>query len=177
MAKAAQTSAPAAPTPVMADPGAPPAPVKTARKPRQTPKKRVAKKPSAKTVLAAKRVPQKRIIKKRKKRRPTEPVNKAQAIRDVAKKLGRKVRPRDIIAALAAKGITVSSPQVSMTLKSAGYARVRRGRKKAATAAVVTGAPGTEFSIVDLLLAKHYADRLGGTEQLKEALAALERLM
>ena len=52
-------------------------------------------------------------------------VNKAQAIRDAAKKLGRKVRPKDIIAALAAEGITVSSPQVSATLKAAGYRRSR----------------------------------------------------
>ena len=53
-------------------------------------------------------------------------VNKAQAIRDAAKKLGKKVRPKDIIAALAADGITVSSPQVSSTLKAAGYRRTRR---------------------------------------------------
>ncbi len=57
-------------------------------------------------------------------------VNKAQAIRDTAKKLGHKVRPKDIIAALAAEGITVSSPQVSATLKAAGYRRSRRGGRK-----------------------------------------------
>ncbi len=55
-------------------------------------------------------------------------MSKAQRIRDVAKTLGRKVRPRDVIAELAKEGITVSSAQVSMTLRSAGYRRKRRGR-------------------------------------------------
>ena len=48
-------------------------------------------------------------------------ISKAQAIRDAAKGLGgKKVRPKEVIAALAAQGITVSSPQVSATLKAAG---------------------------------------------------------
>ena len=56
-------------------------------------------------------------------------INKAQRIRDVAKSLGRSVRPRDVIAELAKEGIKVSSPQVSKTLRDAGYRRSCRGKK------------------------------------------------
>ena len=153
---------------------------KPAKKPvakESRPKKRVAKKPTPKPVAAKKTVRRKP---KRKKARRTKPIpqitNKAQAIRDTAEKLGKKFRPRDIIAALSAKGITVSSPQVSMTLKAAGYRRVRRSRKaKAAVAANANQA--VSFSISGLVHTKKLADQLGGTDRLKEALNALERLM
>src|SRR6185437_3603354 len=60
--------------------------------------------------------------------------NKAEAIRVAAKSLGRKVRPRDVIAILKEQGITVSSAQVSTTLKAMGMRRTRRGRKAVAVA-------------------------------------------
>jgi hypothetical protein len=45
-------------------------------------------------------------------------MTKAQSIREAARELGKKARPRHIIAALAAKGIKVTSAQVSTTLKA-----------------------------------------------------------
>ena len=66
-------------------------------------------------------------------------VNKAQRIRDVAKSLGKKVRPKDVIAELAEEGIPVSSAQVSTTLAAAGYRRKRRGKKTAAATVAHSG--------------------------------------
>jgi hypothetical protein len=101
-------------------------------------------------------------------------VSKAQAIRDAAKKLGSKVRPKDVIAALAAEGITVSSPQVSATLKAAGYRRSRRGRS--ASNGSSAGHRSTEVSLEHLLAAKALADKLGGVEAAKKAIEVLTRL-
>jgi arginine repressor len=102
---------------------------------------------------------------------------KAQSIRDIAKELGKKARPRDIIAALAEKGITVTSPQVSMTLKAAGMRRGRRRRKVVAAVAVKRhSGNGHGLDINELVQVKKLADQLGGTAKLKELAAALERL-
>ena len=115
--------------------------------------------------------------KKRKKAPASNGVTKAQAIRDMGKELGKKARPRDIIAALAAKGISVSSPQVSTTLKAAGMRRGRR--KKAKSVVVATNHPsnGHGLDLAELLQVKKLADQLGGAAKLKELAAALERLM
>ena len=59
-------------------------------------------------------------------------VNKAELIRKTAKAMGKTVRPRDIIAALKEQGVVVTSPQVSKTLKAAGFHRKTRGKKAAA---------------------------------------------
>jgi hypothetical protein len=118
--------------------------------------------------------------KKRKstKRSSSNGVNKAQAIRDVAKQLGKKARPRDIIAALAAKKISVSSPQVSTTLKAAGMRRGRRRRKVvAAVVAMPISSNGQGLDINELVKVKRLAEEVGGTAKLKELAAALERLM
>jgi len=114
----------------------------------------------------------KRVTKKPSKKPGT--VNKAQAIRDEATVLGKKARPRDIIAALAAKGITVSSPQVSSTLKAAG---LRKGRKpKGTLTAAVPSSNGHGISINELLLVKKVAEQVGGISKVKELAIALERL-
>ena len=113
--------------------------------------------------------------KPKKKPAPTK-INKAQSIRDMANELGKKSRPRDIIAALAEKGITVTSPQVSMTLKAAGLRRGRRRKKVAAAVATKTSMNGHVFNIDDLVKVKKLANELGGTAKLKELAAALERL-
>ncbi|HEX4142497.1 MAG TPA: hypothetical protein VHY91_03020 [Pirellulales bacterium] len=102
-------------------------------------------------------------------------VNKAQAIRDAAKKLGKKVRPKDIIAALAAEGINVSSPQVSSTLKAAGYRRTRRTGRSATTGSHA-GGKSTEVSLEHLLAAKALANKLGSVEAAKKAIDVLTRL-
>ena len=48
-------------------------------------------------------------------------VNRAELIRQTAKKKGKSVRPKDIIAALKEQGITVSHSLVTKTLKRAGF--------------------------------------------------------
>jgi arginine repressor len=102
--------------------------------------------------------------------------SKAQAIRDIAKELGKKARPRDIVAALAAKGITVASAQVSTVLKAAGLRRGRRGRKRGKATAASNG-HGDSFAVNELIQVKKLARQLGGTQRVKEVVAALERLI
>jgi lambda repressor-like predicted transcriptional regulator len=100
-------------------------------------------------------------------------INKAQRIRDVAKSLGKKVRPRDVIAELAKEGITVSSAQVSTTLAAAGYRRKRRGKKFAAAG---NPADGNGLNLDALIAAKALVVKVGGIETAQEALSALKRL-
>jgi hypothetical protein len=114
---------------------------------------------------------------KTKKQSPTNGTTKAQSIRDTAKELGKKTRPKDIIATLAAKGISVSSPQVSKTLKDAGLRKGRRRKKVvAAAAAKQHSGNGQGLDIHELVQVKKLAEQLGGTGKLKELAAALERL-
>jgi hypothetical protein len=124
--------------------------------------------------MAKKPAPKKR---KTKKQSSSNGVSKAQSIRDAFKELGKKSRPRDIIAALAAKGISVSPQQVSTTLKAAGLRRGRRRRKVVAAVAVKQhSGNGQGLDIHELVLVKKLADQLGGAARVKELAAALERL-
>lgn len=105
--------------------------------------------------------------------------NKAEAIRQAAKSLGKKVRPRDVIAMLKEQGIEVSSAQVSTTLKAMGMRRTRRGRKPASGA--VAGAPRASsrfesVTIEDLVAAKKLVNQLGSVQAASQALSALARL-
>jgi arginine repressor len=102
-------------------------------------------------------------------------VSKAQRIRDVAKTLGKKVRPRDVIAELAKEGVKVSSAQVSMTLRSAGYKRRRRGKKGAGTTAA---APSTAngLNVEALIAAKALIAKVGSVAVAEEALKVLKKL-
>jgi hypothetical protein len=101
-------------------------------------------------------------------------INKAQAIRETGKELGKKARPRDIIAALGAKGIVVTSPQVSMTLKAAG---LRKGKRKVRAGGVTKASGnGQALNLDNLIKVKALAAKFGGTEKLKDAVTALERL-
>ena len=101
--------------------------------------------------------------------------SKAQRIRDVAKALGRKVRPRDVIAELAREGITVSSAQVSTTLRSAGYRRKRRGRRAAAATAVAASS-SNGLNLDALIAAKALIAKVGSVEIAEDALRAMKRL-
>jgi hypothetical protein len=125
--------------------------------------------------MAKKSAPKKR---KTKKQSPTNGTTKAQSIRDTAKELGKKARPRDIVATLASKGIAVAPAQVSAVLKAAGLRRGRR-RKKTAVAAVTKqhSGNGRGLDIHELVQVKKLAEQLGGTGKLKELAAALERLI
>lgn len=113
-------------------------------------------------------------------------VNKSEEIRTIAGEMrlkGEKPRPVAIIAALQKRGITVSSPQVSIVLKNMGF-RPTRGQKSAAvgrkpTAAKqppVVAARHGSVTIEDILTAKKVAQQLGGTDRALEALAALKRI-
>ncbi|MFM9011630.1 MAG: hypothetical protein ACKON8_12385 [Planctomycetota bacterium] len=110
-------------------------------------------------------------------------VNKSEEIRRVAsamKAKGEKPRPVTIIATLKAKGVEVSSPQVSMVLKRMGF-RPRKRRKSgnlAAAAAAANKAAGkskskSRISVEDLVAAQKAIGRLGGLDR---ALAAIEAL-
>ena len=114
---------------------------------------------------------------KTKKAPASNGVSKAQSIRDMAKELGKKARPRDIIAALAAKGIVVTSPQVTQTLKAAGLRRGRRKKSKTGVVAPKHSANGHGLDLAELLKVKKLAEEIGGTAKVRELATALERLM
>jgi hypothetical protein len=145
-------------------------------------KKRIAKKSPTKKATtmesaAKKSSPKKSTTKKRKAKKRPVIANKSQAIRDTAKALGKRARPKDVIAALADKGITVVSAQVSTVLKAAGMRRGRRRRR--IEAVVVAHKPSTNghgFMIDELVKVKKLAAELGGTAKIKELVGALERL-
>ncbi len=104
-----------------------------------------------------------------------EKVNKSAEIRNAYKALGKKARPKDVVAALAEKGITVAPAQVSMV-------RIKMKAKKAAEATGTSQRRGSTtkstggISGQDLLEAKRLADQLGGVERLKAALDILAML-
>jgi hypothetical protein len=115
--------------------------------------------------------------KRRKKTTKTDgSINKAEEIRKAAKEVGgRKVRPKDVIALLATKGISVSPPQVSATLKAAGYRRIRR--HKATTSPKAHHASHTSaVSLEHLLAAKALVSKLGSLEAAKKAIEVLAKL-
>ncbi len=105
-------------------------------------------------------------------------VNKAEQIRQTAKTLGKKFRPKDIIAALAKQGIEVSSAQVSSTLTAAGYRP--RGKKARAGAAgkksSASRSAGHGLDIEALIATKALVQKIGGIEAAEEAIRALKRL-
>lgn len=102
--------------------------------------------------------------------------NKAEAIRQAARSIGGKVRPKEVIAMLSAEGIKVSSAQVSTTLKRMGMKRTRRGRKVGAVAAPRAASRSESISLDDLIAAKRLVEKVGGVEAASQALSALAKL-
>jgi hypothetical protein len=109
----------------------------------------------------------------------TQPANgaatssKADAIRDVAASLPKPVRPRDVIAELAEKGITVSNAQVGQVLKGMGMRRrKRRSRRRQEVVATVA----STLTLESLIAAKKLAVQLGGVGAAKQAVDALAKL-
>lgn len=88
---------------------------------------------------------------------------KADAIRGVFGEMGAKARSRDVVATLAARGIKVTSAQVSTLRKTVGS-----NRAKVATAYSV--------SLDHLMAAKALAQRLGGIAVAQRALESLAKL-
>jgi arginine repressor len=105
--------------------------------------------------------------------------SKAEAIRSAARSIGKKVRPRDVIAMLKEQGIDASSAQVSTTLKAMGMRRTRRGRDARVAAAAVARRASTNsdrVSLNDLIAAKRLVEKLGGIDQARTAMSALAKL-
>ncbi|HJT35352.1 MAG TPA: hypothetical protein VJ783_25225, partial [Pirellulales bacterium] len=98
--------------------------------------------------------------------------SKADLIRGVAREATGRVRPRDIIATLAERGVKVSSAQVSTVLRKMGLRRRRRRKGAAAEAGSGVGSRvasrGVAMLQLDhLLAAKRLCDKLGGVEAAK----------
>jgi hypothetical protein len=101
---------------------------------------------------------------------------KAERIRQIAQGMGKRVRPRDVIATLAAEGVEVSSAQVSTVLRGMGMRR-RRGRKPAGAAPSRPVISTSELLSLDsLLAAKKLVNQLGSVEAAKQAVDALVKL-
>jgi hypothetical protein len=106
-----------------------------------------------------------------------EQPSRAELIRQTAQSLGRRVRPRDIIAALKDKGVTVSSTLVSKTLAAEGFRRRRRRRKLGAGAkARQAMSAGGSLNLDALIAAKVLIEKVGGVENAQAALSALKKL-
>jgi arginine repressor len=107
---------------------------------------------------------------------------KAAAIRQMAGSMERPVRPRDLVAAMAAQGVQVSSAQVSQVLRAMGMRRRRRGGARVAREAApmgrrpVSNSASRSISLDSLIAAKKLADQLGGVDAAKLAVDALSRL-
>lgn len=108
----------------------------------------------------------------------TKDLNKSEEIRKVAtamKAEGQKPRPILIIEALKKRGITVSSPQVSMVLKRMGITLGKR-RPSKALAGQGRSIRGGAISIDDLVAAKKVVAQFGGADRALAAIEALKRL-
>ena len=106
-----------------------------------------------------------------------EQPSRAEMIRQTAQALGKRVRPRDIIAALKEKGVTVSHTLVSKTLHAAGFRRKRRRRKAGAGADSRSAmSAGNSLNLDALLAAKALIAKVGGIENAQAAISTLKRL-
>jgi hypothetical protein len=107
----------------------------------------------------------------------SEQPSRAEMIRQTAQALGKRVRPRDIIATLMEKGVTVSSTLVSKTLAAAGFRRRRRHRQLGPGAAVHRSAsPGGSLDLDALIAAKALIEKVGGIENAQAAISVLKKL-
>lgn len=109
-------------------------------------------------------------------RRSKNGSNKSQAIREMSLQLGRKARPRDVIAGLKEKGVEVSPALVTNVLSRAA---MRKGRKvrRLVGAAVNARRSGGDVSIDSLVSAKKLIDQVGSVGEAKKAIDAIARLM
>lgn len=119
---------------------------------------------------------------KTKRKRPGRPrnakINQSEAIRDEFKSRGIKTPPKDIIAALAAKGIDVTPALVSnvrarMLAKKKGGAKRGRGRVAKPRRG---GQNGDLVSMAALADAKRLIEKTGGVAEARKALDAMAKL-
>jgi hypothetical protein len=147
-------------------------------------------------VAAVVRAVQKATAKKQKREPMAETTSKAELIRiEIAarKAAGEtKIRPRDIVAALEARGVTVHAPQVSVALRDAGDTKKKAVAPKAektdknnkrATAKVKPPAPlavpvkTAEPSYADLNAVAGFVNAHGGVAGTRALLNAYEQLL
>ena len=109
-------------------------------------------------------------------------VNKTKAIRQEAQQLineGKPPRPREIIRALAEKGIRVTSPQVTTACQGTGLmlkeVRAKQKRIQDGNSANVEVALG-RVSLDDLIEAREFVRRVGGLDRAIASLAAFRQL-
>ena len=122
-------------------------------------------------------------------------VNKSQVIRDYYKRKP-TAKPLEIVKALGKRGITVSAQQVSTTrmnaikqgilqipgseVKTETTPRKRRGRPKGSTkkkTKPATSKSATTFSVDELLQAKTLVEKMGGLENARQAINALDKIL
>lgn len=113
-------------------------------------KRRATKKPAEDTNQIAARV--------------LDTVTKADSIRETIQILGRKARPKDVIKALADKGVSVSSSQVSTMMKNKAKANGRHNGHG-------------DVNLEHLIAAKNLVAKVGGMESAKTAINALASLL
>jgi arginine repressor len=100
---------------------------------------------------------------------------KAERIRQLAQRMKKPIRPRDIIAELASEGLAVSSAQVSAVLREAGYRRRRRRRRLTAEPSARSAA-SNGLNLDALIAAKALIDKVGSVEVAEEAIRAMKKL-
>ncbi len=107
-------------------------------------------------------------------RRAKSEVNKSQAIRDYYNS-NPKAKPKEVVEALAAQGITVAAGFVS-TLRSNDK---RKGGKagKRGPGRPAGSTKGENLGLEALVQAKKLADKMGGIAQARRALDALARIL
>jgi arginine repressor len=109
-------------------------------------------------------------------------VSKAERIRQLAKAMGKSVRPRDIVATMANEGVKVASAQVSTVLAAAGYRRKgrkgHRGRRRATIAGSnsIARSAGQALDIEALVAAKALVAKVGGLDRAEAAISVLKKL-
>ena len=92
---------------------------------------------------------------------------KSQAIRDYLS-ANKKAKASEVVAALAEKGVTVST---NMVYNLKARKKMGRRRRKAESTGQVVG-----LSITNLIAAKKLVDTVGGIDQAREAINALAKL-
>jgi arginine repressor len=96
--------------------------------------------------------------------------NKSQAIR-AYKSTHKRSKPKEIAAALAKEGVTVTPAFVSTVLSTARRKKGKGTRRPAAKAA----SGGSAYS--QLIQARKLADQMGGIDKAREALDALAKIL
>lgn len=101
-------------------------------------------------------------------------VNKSQAIRDYLS-ANPGAKPKDVAAALTAKGIDVAPAFVSVVKSKSRGGKRRRGKKTAAGPR--KAASSAALTVDQLVAAKKFIDSAGGVARAKAAIEAVERVL